>query len=329
MIDSILENDYQDWELLAIDDGSTQETWEYLKHYEEDSRIHLIKRIYEPKGAPTCRNIGLEMAKGEYLVFFDSDDYAAPYCLSQRVKQIDNHPELDFMVFPSGTFNGGVFRTKNKYDIYGYPIYKDDLTAFYKRTLPFIVWNNIYRTSSLRKKQIVWDTNLLSLQDSDFNIQALLKGLSYEYATAQPDYGYRTETNSSSVSKKIASEKHRQSHIYFINKQYEQAQRVYKTKYNSTLYQGTLFLFSTIFAEGMELATAKQMADIVSHYDSWHGFMLRSKVTATSLLEKIFPKKFSRQIVMPLFLIRKIMMERVIIPRRIANKQHSSDTPSV
>ena len=42
MIDSILANDYQDWELLAVDDGSTQDTLDLLKHYEEDSRIHTI-----------------------------------------------------------------------------------------------------------------------------------------------------------------------------------------------------------------------------------------------------------------------------------------------
>ena len=79
MLDSILANDYYDWELLAIDDGSTPETIGYLKHYEEDDRIQFVRRTSEPKGAQTCRNMGLHLARGEYIIFFDSDDYVAPY----------------------------------------------------------------------------------------------------------------------------------------------------------------------------------------------------------------------------------------------------------
>ena len=60
MIDSIIANDYNDWELLAIDDGSETNHLAVLNNYEaRDARIHVIKRDRLPKGAPTCRNIGL------------------------------------------------------------------------------------------------------------------------------------------------------------------------------------------------------------------------------------------------------------------------------
>ena len=102
MIDSIKCNTYDNWELLAIDDGSEESTISLLQRYaQEDSRIRLICRSRLPKGAPTCRNIGIDEAQGKYLVFFDSDDYITPDCLGQRVQSIEAHPELDFMVFPS------------------------------------------------------------------------------------------------------------------------------------------------------------------------------------------------------------------------------------
>ena len=318
MVDSILANDFQEWELLAIDDGSEQETLDHLKRYEEDRRIHIIRRIREPKGAQTCRNMGLEMARGEYIVFFDSDDFIAPYCLQNRINAIEHRPDLDFMVFPSGTYNDGVFRSKDSHDLYGYPIYSDDLAAFLKRTLPFIVWNNIYRTESIRNHHLTWDTKLLSLQDSDFNIQSLLSGMKYAYVMTKPDYGYRTATNSSSISKKISSEKHRESHLYFIDKQYKEIQMAHKKSYNHALYQGVLYLFSATLAEGVVPEFSRQLAEIVFQHDHWHGVLLRTKNKACLILGKFLPPKLSRQLPMPIFLIRKRLMERVIIPKQIS-----------
>ena len=75
MIDSIIANKFTSWELLAIDDGSSQETLEYLKKYEVYDNIQIIHRNIEPKGAQTCRNIGLQKARGEYIVFFDSEGH--------------------------------------------------------------------------------------------------------------------------------------------------------------------------------------------------------------------------------------------------------------
>ena len=89
MIDSILANDFQSWELLAVDDGSEADTLQLLERYAEaDSRIKVVRRDRQPKGAQTCRNIGLEMACGEFVIIFDSDDYIAPYCLRQRVEML-------------------------------------------------------------------------------------------------------------------------------------------------------------------------------------------------------------------------------------------------
>ena len=109
MINSILANTFEDWELLAIDDGSTEETLEYLSAYQKDSRIKFIKREDKPKGAQTCRNLGMDYAKGPYWIFVDSDDYLTPSCIGKRVEMIEKRQDLDFMVFPSAVYINDVF----------------------------------------------------------------------------------------------------------------------------------------------------------------------------------------------------------------------------
>ncbi len=315
MFRSIQANDFQDWELLAVDDGSTPDTIDYIRTFETDRRIHIIPREITPKGAPTCRNIGLQQAKGNYLIFFDSDDYITPSCLRERIDAIERHPEFDFMVFPSGELIDGRIAATGS-NLYGYPIYRKDLPAFLRRTLPFVVVNNIYRTRSLRDHAIMWDTQLLSFQDSDFNIQALLHGLKYDYAQTAPDYGYRIIGNSNSISKKITSERHRQSHLHFLDKQWDEVQRHYGKKYNYSLYLCALYIAFFTMSHGLEKNYSRQLADIVHNHSRSYGFIFKSQMNIGLFAGHFMPGKTAVRLICFGFLLRRKWLE-YIVPKRI------------
>lgn len=220
MIYSIIAQTLTDWELLAVDDGSDDGVIEELEKIANiDRRISLLRRDRLPKGAQTCRNIGMLKARGQYIMILDSDDYLPNYCFEQRVSYLRNHPELDFAVFPYVSFNvepwdkphgmcGGV-------DIDG-----DDLSRFVYGCVPFVVWNNIYRRDSLVNNNRMWDERIKSLQDADFNMQCILAGMKYEYASgAKVDYFFRTGgSNKSRISKKICTKDHFESHLYYLKK---------------------------------------------------------------------------------------------------------------
>lgn len=79
-IDSVLKQTYQNWELLIVDDGSTDNTKQsiHLK-YGNNSKIQFIERTSSrEKGANACRNIGIEEATGEFVALLDSDDEWKP-----------------------------------------------------------------------------------------------------------------------------------------------------------------------------------------------------------------------------------------------------------
>jgi glycosyltransferase involved in cell wall biosynthesis len=78
-IESVLAQTFEDWELLIVDDGSTDNTKEVVAKY-EDSRIRYFFQENQERSA--ARNHGISKAKGEYICFLDSDDYFLPEKLS-------------------------------------------------------------------------------------------------------------------------------------------------------------------------------------------------------------------------------------------------------
>lgn len=324
MMDSILQNSFQQWELWAIDDGSSEENVKTLADYFSiDSRIHYIKRNYEPKGAQTCRNIGLEKAQGEYIIFLDSDDRILPSCLEVRVAELSKRDELDFMVFPSGVIVNDEYSVSKhlKYS-YGFPIFGDDYDAFARRVLPFVVWNNIYRTQSLRSAKIIWDTRLLSLQDADFNLQTMFAGLKYDYSSCPPDIGYRIDASAGSVSKKINSVEHRASIIYAITKFYEIYHSHCGHKYDRALYNGVLHLYNHIMTDKFVSVFADELCAAVYKYSKLYGALFKVLILATKALRLFLPDKLSRQIPMACHLVGYVsrMKKKQKDIREILNK---------
>lgn len=317
MIESVLKNDFQDYELLAVDDGSSPETVAYINRFtEKSSRIRIIKRTEQPKGATTCRNIGLREAKGEYIIFFDSDDYITPTCLHKRIEAIKKHPNMDFIVFPSGVYNNGRILAKATKDIYGYQIHKDDVASFCKRILPFVVVNNIYRTKSLKTNNIQWDVNLKSLQDCDFNVQAITAGLRYCYEEASPDYGYRLEDSGNSISKNINTKAHYESNLHSIEKLYDMVQSAFGHKYDKDLYDGALYLFNSIMSNGIDFDFTNRLSEIINKRSSFYGFMASCKFKSARLLCKFIPSRLARQIVMGTFIIGRIKSDKRILHKK-------------
>lgn len=323
MLDSIRANTFQNWELLAVDDGSEQETLSILELYaNQDERIHFIKREREPKGAQTCRNIGMEMSKGKYIVFFDSDDYIAPYCLEQRIMGINTRPDLDFIVFPSGIFRNNCFHPIPNKKSFGYPIYKDDIASFCARVLPFVVCNNIYRTQSLRNQGLSWDEKLLSLQDGDFNLQSLLAGLHYDYAQNPPDYGYRIAGNDGSISKRITSTAHINSHLYFIEKNYQTVQNKNGNKYNKALFLGVQFIYNLSFVAKEHYNQAMRLAEIVNQYSPGYSRIFLAKIKLYRFLCYLCSNTLAKKIVMADYFLWRKWLEWEAAYRRRKYWQH-------
>lgn len=173
---SIFSQTSPDWEWVVVDDGSTDESLEVMRGFAaKDYRVKIFERNSQPKGAAACRNIAINNCSGNYLIFLDSDDILASFCIEQRLKAVEEHPDNDFLIFPLLLF-------KNKPDdmglLWNVENDTDDLTRV-------MIGDPICQGSgTIWKKQSFieigkWDESLLLWQDVELHLRTFLQELKY------------------------------------------------------------------------------------------------------------------------------------------------------
>lgn len=95
-INSVINQSYQDWELIIVDDGSSDNSVEIIKQYcQKDSRIKLFQHEGgQNKGLKDTILLGLSYATGDWVAFLESDDVFAPENLQKKLEVIEKHPDV-------------------------------------------------------------------------------------------------------------------------------------------------------------------------------------------------------------------------------------------
>lgn len=96
-INQLLQQTYQDYEILLVDDGSTDGSWEECNRWAcQDNRIVVLHQ--QNQGAGSARNLGIDHAKGDYIYFYDIDDEISPRLLENNVQMMEIY-SADMIVF--------------------------------------------------------------------------------------------------------------------------------------------------------------------------------------------------------------------------------------
>ena len=103
-IDSVLNQTYSNWELLLVNDGSTDNSLSICQTYaKQDKRIKVFHQSNQ--GQSVARNHALEQANGELITFLDSDDAVAPTTYEGGIQSLQNNSECNIVVFPIKSIN--------------------------------------------------------------------------------------------------------------------------------------------------------------------------------------------------------------------------------
>lgn len=102
-VESVIHQTYDNWELLLVDDGSTDNSTRIAKAFAERSSsrtFYLEHEGHQNKGLSASRNLGIKHAKGEYLAFLDSDDIWLPQNLERQLEFMVSNPDVDMVCGP-------------------------------------------------------------------------------------------------------------------------------------------------------------------------------------------------------------------------------------
>ena len=171
-VDSVLEQTYNALQIILVDDGSPDNCPAICDFYaQKDERVKVIHR--QNGGVSSARNLGIDVAIGEYVCFFDSDDYIEADMIEKLVEGIekscddvcvcgyyvDYHDEQE-NVISTQTISPDFSCIETKW-----PLQK------YERVLGWCgyVWNKVYRRSFLKKHTLYFDENVSLFEDLSFN----------------------------------------------------------------------------------------------------------------------------------------------------------------
>lgn len=169
-INSICQQTYKEIEILLINDGSNDSSFEICRKFEKrDSRIKLINK--SNTGVADTRNIGIENATGKYIMFVDSDDWIEKNTVEIIMKKINNFDLLIFGINKRYKNKFVEMRTKNE------KINQIDCTkkVINNSEISGYVWNKVFKNSVIKQNQLQFNDKLSMCEDLDFTINFLNK----------------------------------------------------------------------------------------------------------------------------------------------------------
>lgn len=193
-INCITSQTYSDWELILIDDGSKDNSWEIIQKYQaEDSRIIGIHQ--ENAGPGKARNVGIESVTGDYIVFIDADDYVDLDYL-RLVEPLAKENDLVFIDTLRVDLDGGVSKaeimSENRY------CDKDEIIrAMMTGKIPWGGWRKTYSVKLLRDNGICYSDIKIG-EEALFSFRALSCAKNIGFLDAKPVYMYETHSQSQS-----------------------------------------------------------------------------------------------------------------------------------
>ena len=213
-VNSVLKQTYPQYELILIDDGSTDASWELIRSYAGKSE--KVKGRRKENGGPnSARKLGLEIAEGEFVIFIDADDTVDRLLCEKLIQTMELH-EVDMVISRiKKKLEGKVIGVIGGWKEGKYPgVYMAenliDPDVFYRANMPLGLVANLYRTEILKKIFRTVDKKIRFSEDYSCHMLSLLDS-KYVYCLDECLYDYRQNKDSlmhSHGNSNFESEKH-------------------------------------------------------------------------------------------------------------------------
>lgn len=189
-VDSILNQEYTDFELLLVNDGSTDASGDICEEYgDQDPRVIVIQK--ENTGVSDSRNRALDRAQGKYLQFLDSDDWITPDATRLFVRAAEEYG-CDMVISDFYRVVGERLSTKGDIEEEGVLTREEFAAHMMENPADFyygVLWNKLYRRDIVEEHNLRMDTDINWCEDFMFNLEYIRYAKVF-YALHAPIYYY-------------------------------------------------------------------------------------------------------------------------------------------
>lgn len=201
-ITSAVKQDLDDYEIIIINDGSTDSSKEICEKY-AGKYANIILVNQENQGVSASRNAGLQIAKGKYITFLDSDDQLVPNTLDCRVDELEvSHAEMSVCNYQMVSADKKEISHFSS-ELEGIISVGNFMESFAGRPTVLyygVLWNKIYKKDIIRDNNISFDKNISLAEDFLFNLE-YLKYVKNVLVQNNIGYLYTFDENTESLSK--------------------------------------------------------------------------------------------------------------------------------
>lgn len=200
-VESIIGQSYPTWELILVDDGSTDSSGLICDRFaKEDLRIKVVHKLNGGVGA--ARNTGLDNAVGDWIVFVDSDDFIQPTYLDCLLGRVATNKKIDLVVsFPEVLLRSETYKLDHYSDDEITQNTFEDLFIKYDLQEHTSPWGKLFRSRIIRENNIRFDESMLFGEDTVF-LYTFLQHIDCASIVNKCLYCYRGEVDGS-LSKRI------------------------------------------------------------------------------------------------------------------------------
>lgn len=173
-IESVLQQTFSNWELLVINDGSTDKSRDIAKSYESnDNRIVVLDK--KNGGLSDARNFGLLHAKGEYIHFFDGDDIISPLYYEKLIQDNNQNSNIIISGYTVDYKNNGNSKTNHSIIRNDFNYDSKDPLSVYQFIQKYInyAWNKLFQKKFLYTNNLYFENGLYAIEDAEFMSRVL------------------------------------------------------------------------------------------------------------------------------------------------------------
>ncbi|MAN27950.1 MULTISPECIES: glycosyltransferase family 2 protein [Mesonia] len=209
-IESVLAQNFNEFEIIIVDDGSTDNSYNRIKKYKKNEKLTIIQK--ENGGVSSARNLGINQAKGKYIALIDADDYWYPNHLNNIYETIQKFPNAGVygtgyeILINNSKVEKAVFKNFQPNKIQLVPNY------FEASTINAVIWTSASAFSKENFYKIgEFNLKLRTAQDLDFFVRAALKFDIAIHPNVTMRYHQKSENN-------LALSHYNEDREYFIDK---------------------------------------------------------------------------------------------------------------